>query len=333
MINKILQMNSGYLSNTDNTTIFTAEQQLAVKNANKLYDICADKNNNIYATDPENHIVIKIRDNGQVINFSGTVGVSGNNGNNIVAGNQAKFNSPQGIDCDESGNIYVADTGNNQIRKINQDGVTSLLAGDPNGTAGYTGTKLNKPQDIIVQKNNIIIADTNNHAIRIVRHGLANINTLVGNGNRGDSVGQIAQLNSPSSVALSPSGKIFINDSGNNKIKIYNLAGVTTNFVGSTRGGDLGQGTNAQFYDLQFIVSDNREGLYVVDYDRSTGSRLLHIDGKGQSYAVHYFNDLPASGLHINSSGKIYVCVSDYREDLYDIERVIIGDSQFGVIN
>jgi len=334
-VNKILLMNQGYLASQENGTIFAAESQFLINNATDLYDICVDNNGNIYATDPTNHIVVKVTSQNKVISFAGKAGESGKNGDVPVSGRDARFNSPKGIDCDKSGNLYVADTGNNQIRRISKDGRVSVLAGDINGIAGYKDGlqgRLNGPQDVSVLGESIYVADTNNHALRITRLGLQGVYTLAGNGVAGDGIFKSAQFNAPTSLAVTPNGKIYINDSKNNKIKLFNNRGDLVNFAGGTRGNEFGQGSSAQFYDLQFIVSDGKEGAYLVDYDRSIGSRLLYIDALGKNHLVHAFENLPVAGLASDSNDKIYVCVTDEREDLYDIGRLIIGDSVFGII-
>lgn len=335
-INKILLMNQGYLESKDNGVIFAANSQLALQNASDIYDICVDKNGNIYATDPVNHLIVKVTGRNQVMSIAGKAGESGNNGNIPVSGKNARFNTPKGIDCDSSGNVYVADTGNNQIRKITRDGRVSLLAGDPDGNHGFkdgTGALLNGPQDISVSSGNIYVADTKNHSVRVVRDGLQGAFTLAGSGVAGDDVLANAQFNSPTSLVVSPNGSIFINDSKNHKIKLFNTRGNLVNFAGGTRGSGFGQGNTAQFYDLQFIVSDGRDGVYIVDYDVGIGSRLLYVDSLGKNHLVHAFNELPVAGLTSDFNGKIYVCITDFRESLYGIGNFIIGDPVFGIIN
>lgn len=335
-VNKILLMNQGYISNNNDGVIFAAESQFALKGSNDIYDICIDKHGSIYTTDPSNHLILKTNSQNEVMSFAGKAGVSGINGEEPVSGRNARFNSPKGIDCDRDGNIYVADTGNNQIRKITRDGRVSVLAGDYNGASGHRDGQqalLNAPQDISVLNGNVYVADTNNHAIKIVRDGILGAYTLAGNGVAGDGVYQNAQLDTPTSLAVISNGTIFVCDSNNNKIKLFNARGNLVNFAGGTRGNGFGQGSEAQFYDLQFIVSDGRGGVYVVDYDRSTGSRLIYLDSIGKNHLVHEFADLPVAGLATDFNGKIYVCVTDEREDLYDIGGFMVGDPVYGVIS
>lgn len=252
-----------------------------------------------------------------------------------VSGANARFNTPKGIDCDKDGNVYVADTGNNQIRKINVDGRVSVLAGDPNGASGFSGGAdglFDSPQDVSVLNGNIYVADTGNSAIRIVRNGIRGVYTIAGDGTKGDEVGSSPKFSNPTSMAVAPDGSLFINDTGNYKIKRYSSKGVVSNFSGGTRGNEFGQGVEAQYYDLQFIISDGRDGAYVVDYDRAIGSRLIYIDALGKNHLVHQFDDLPVSGMATKFNGQLYVCVSDVREDLYDIGNLIIGDDIYGVI-
>lgn len=135
--------------------------------------ICTDYSGNIYLSDSKNHIVLLIDVYGHLEVYAG-VGSSGSNGASIISAYSAKFNTPRGIACDKSGNIYVADSGNNQIRKISMNRV-SLLAGDPACSAGDEvgspySARFNNPTDVAVDPSgNVYVTDMGNNVIKMVK--------------------------------------------------------------------------------------------------------------------------------------------------------------------
>jgi hypothetical protein len=328
-VNRIVALNRGYVSNQVNKSVFSSNEKLSAVGADDIFDICRDKNGNIYATDPVANIIVKISSDDKVIVWAGQAGVSGNNGNTIVKREDALFNAPVGIDCDEVGNVYVADSGNNQIRKISTEGRVSVVAGDPDGASGFTNGVaglLNAPNDVVVQMNNIYIADTGNHAVRFIRSGVRGLSTLCGNGTSGDSTGTYGQLNEPVSLSISKNGHIFINDRGNFKIKKYISDVGLRNFSGTgVRGRVSGKGVPSQYLDLQFIVTEGNEAIYVVDYDQSTGSRLLRVDAGGTAYEIKDFDGRPLGGICTDYSGKLFASITDYADELYVIGNIVIG--------
>jgi len=126
-----------YGQGTDIGAVLVGENQLFSQRSKGIAGIALDYSGNIYVTDPERHIILKVNPSGEVYVFAGKSGVSGNNGNERVFSTEARFNGPMGINVDPSGNVVIADTGNNQIRKITPDGWVTLVAGDPKGTSGF----------------------------------------------------------------------------------------------------------------------------------------------------------------------------------------------------
>ena len=156
---------------------------------------------------------------------------------------------------DSSGNLYIADTGNNRIRKIS-NGVIATVAG--NGTQGFSGdngpassAQLYLPSRIAVDSaGNLYIADSENNRIRKVSNGV--IITVAGSGTRGFSgdngPATSAQLNAPTGVAVDSAGNLYIADSGNNRIRKISNGVITTVAGNGTQGfsGDNGPATSAQ---------------------------------------------------------------------------------------
>jgi len=91
---------------------------------------------NIFISDKEAHVILKVRLDGKKEIISGEVGVPGNNMSEQVTNEEAKLNEPMGIDCDENGNIYVANFGINQIVRVGIDGTTVRISGNEYGIGG-----------------------------------------------------------------------------------------------------------------------------------------------------------------------------------------------------
>jgi sugar lactone lactonase YvrE len=187
----------------------------------------------VYVADAMNHTIRLITATGVVGTIAGSPGVAGFSDGN---GSDARFNYPSGIAVDGSGNIYVADTTNNLIRKITNAGVVSTLAGLQN-VAGYddgTGSQalFNHPGGLAVDESgNVYVADTGNSTIRKITPAgvvttLAGLPTIAGLEN---GSGIYALLNHPQALAVDASGNIYVADTGNATIrKIDGNRNVTT---------------------------------------------------------------------------------------------------------
>lgn len=150
------------------------------------------------------------------------------------AGAAASFNTPSGIALDASGNIYVADTGNNRIRKVTPQGVVSTLAGD--GTPGYVDgpaaqARFDGPIGIAVDASgNIFVADTYNDRIRMITSD-GHVSTVAGAGRPGYADGDagVAFFDTPCGVVITTDGAVIVADTGNYRLrKISHDGKVTT---------------------------------------------------------------------------------------------------------
>lgn len=294
---------------------------LLVKDSTGVEGICTDQSGNIYVSDRTKHAIYKIEEGGKITLFAGTPGTSGNNTSlNNVSPFSAKFNTPRGICCDKSGNIYVADTGNNQIRVITNDSV-GLIAGNGDGTSGFAdgsgaAATFNGPQDVAVDNTGILwVADTGNHSLRRIEGAV--VQTFAGS-ETGDqenvAVTARSIFSSPKTVTVTPKGDILVCDTGNKKIKKVSREGWVYLFSGiGTAGFTLGTPFTSQYNDLRYCDVDKSGNMYVVD-EQATRTRLLRIDALGSPKIVADFEGTTGNalvlGVCVSPAQKLFVTIS-----------------------
>ena len=184
----------------------------------QCFGLATDASGDIYAG--ITNCVLKITPQGFVTKLAG----NGKAGLVDGPGLLAEFNEPLGVATDKAGNVYVADSGNNAIRKITSDGMVSTLAG--NGKSGLINgaaptAEFFYPSGLAVDQNdNIYIADANNSVIRKITTD-GTVSTFAGNGlsklSNGDAAN--ASFMNPVSLVIDPTGNIFVTDRGANVIR------------------------------------------------------------------------------------------------------------------
>ena len=328
IINSVLSFGSGYLlQNGNHGTILVGQNQLNALGIQSLYGICADPVGNLYSTDPAQHVIVKITPSGELSIVAGTLGVPGIDGQYNVPALEAHFNTPLGLASDKNGSIYIADSGNNQIRMLSRSsGKVHLVAGDYSGASGFSNVypvKFNKPSDVVIDNSNrLFVTDTNNHVIRMVLLGTQNVVTVAGTGTPGDARGYPpnSQLNKPNAISTDLKGDLYIADSGNYKVKklnrdfyLYTLSGA------GTRGAGHGAPADAEYLDLQFLKSDGVGNLYVVDFNEGDGSRVVCVNGNGYASVMRGFDDVYAEigGVAVDRSNKITLVETNYIDEFY----------------
>jgi len=236
------------------------------------------KSGNLYITDAE-HRCIRMVDKSGIISTiagNGTAGCTGDGGSAKLA----EFNDPLNIVTDKSGNIYVADAGSNEIRKINASGIISTIAGNCSFAGSYTGdggpataALLSSPTTIVLDiYGNLFIADQSGACIRkIDTTGI--IKTIAGTGVGGYSgdggPAKSAQLDLTQGIGIDSAGNIYLADAGNNRIRKVNVSGTITTIAGNgTAGftGDGGSASSAEFNEPAALAIASNGNIYIGDY-------------------------------------------------------------------
>jgi len=201
--------------------------------------VAVDKSGNVYVADSNNHRIRKITPGGTVSTFAGST-----SGYQDGAAATALFRAPYGVAVDESGNVYVADSGNHRIRKITEteevdaDGnkiwTVSTPAGSGTRTTGHqdgvgTAVRFNRPTGVAVDKSgNVYVADYTNQRIRKIvitpgegqEEDTVEVSTIAGSTqDYRDGVGTAARFNHPNGVAVDSSGSVYVADQGNHRIR------------------------------------------------------------------------------------------------------------------
>ena len=252
------------------------------------YRVAVDGAGNLYLADSFNHRIRRVSPSGIITTVAGngTQGYSGDGG----AATSAQLSAPQGVEVDGAGNLYIADTSNQRIRRVSPSGIITTVAG--NGTYGYSGedgvatsTPLSGPIDVAVDgTDNLYIADSKNNRIRRVSASGV-IRTVAGNGTGGYSgdggAATLAQLSFAFGVAVDGAGNVYIADTLNNCIRRVSPSGIITTVAGSgTYGfsGDGGHATLAQLSSPNGVAVDSTGNLYIAD---SFNDRIRRVSASG----------------------------------------------------
>ena len=289
--------------------------------------VAVDSAGNVYVADTDNHTIRKVTPAGVVTTLAG---LAGSYGSADGTGTDARFNHPYGVAVDSAGNVYVADTCNNTIRKVTPAGVVTTLAGLAGscGSADGTGStaRFYHPCGVAVDSaGNVYVADTCNHTIRKVTPGgvVTTLAGLAGSAGSADGTGSDARFNYPSGVAVDSAGNVYVADTCNHTIRKVTPGGVVTTLAGlagswaaptaraATRGSTTRRG----------VAVDSAGNVYVADTYNHTIRKVTpagvvttlaglagsygSADGTGTNARFNY-----PYGVAVDSAGNVYVADS-----------------------
>jgi sugar lactone lactonase YvrE len=237
--------------------------------------VALDSAGNLFLNSPEYNVVLRLSAQTGALTLvagNGTAGFSGDNG----PATSAQLNGPAGVAVDSLGNIYIADSNNNRIRKVSNGTITTVAGNGDYGFSGDNGPATSAsltPYGLAADSTGTLyIADFDNSLIRKVSNGV--ITTVAGDGTFGFSGDngppRSAQLYQPTGVAVDSVGNIYIADTSNNRIrKVSN--GVITTLAGNGTpdfGGDGGPATSAEVLQPTGVAVDSVGNVYLAVVDR-----------------------------------------------------------------
>ncbi len=282
--------------------------------------VVTDNVGNLYFADGNNNKIKKVDTAGIITTIAGT-GTAGFFGDNGLA-TVAQLSDPYDVALDDTGNIYIADFGNQRIRKINTSGIITTYAGT--GTGGYTGDGVAatsvgiwNPTDICTDHDgNLFISDNGNQRIRKVdASGI--ISTYVGNGAAGysgdSSAATAAQINFPGGIKMDKNDNLYLADFGNNCIRKITAAGIIYTIAGTGVAGFAGDGAaavSAQLHRPSAVCTDTSDNIFIAD---AQNYRVRKIDASGiittiagTGTAGYSGDGGPATAARISSPGGLY---------------------------
>lgn len=312
--------------------------------------VAVDAAGNLYIADSGNYRIRKVDAATGIISTVAGTGAQGSSGDGGAA-TSAKLSQPKGVALDAAGNIYIADTANNKIRKVTvSTGVIDTVAGTGSpGSSGdggaATSAKLKQPESVAVDAaGNIYIADTSNHTIRKVDASTGNIDTIAGTGQPGGTgdggAATSAKMWFPVGVAVDAAGNVYIADSNNHKIrKVDASTGIISAVAGTGSPGSSGDGgaaTAAKIKRSEGVTVDDAGNLYIADtgnhkirkVDASTGiiSTLAGTGSSGDTgdggLATWARLDSPRSAI-VNAAGILHIADGGNHK----IRKIVMGDA------
>jgi len=293
---------------------------------NNPHGIASDTAGNLYVTDYDSHTIRKITPQGEVSTFAG----NGKTSHNATdgTGEGARFYRPHDIALDKEGNLYVADTWNERIRKVSSSRAVTTLAGGAqpgfvNNPPSGNVVPFAYPVGITLDANNhLYVVEINSHRIRkITQQG--EVTTFAGStAGYANGVGTAAQFNQPHGIAVDAEGNLYVTEYAGHRIRKITPQGEVTTFAGDGWQGDVnGPRESARFNRPEGIVVDTKTGdLYVTEESNHRIRRISptgrvstlagneingDADGIGGAAQFHF-----PRGITIDAEGNLYVADS-----------------------
>jgi len=281
--------------------------------------LAVDAANNLYIADSLNSAIREVTvSNGNINTIAGTIGKNGSSGDGGAA-TSALLYYPFGVAVDSSGNVYIADSFNQEIREVSaQSHAIQLIAGTA-GSAGSTGdggpaaaALFNYPWGIAVDAaGNLYIGDFSNDEIRKITAGATpTINTIAGNIKLGGTLAgdggpaTSAGMSGPISVAVNSAGSIYFADLLNNRVRFVSQGTINELAGADHEQGDGGQATSGYLYFPQTIAEDSAGNLYIADTDNNAIRKVTPAGIISTAAAI----GVPQAVV-IDSSGNLYATV------------------------
>jgi sugar lactone lactonase YvrE len=274
-ISTLAGANEGFVDATGAAASFNTPSGLAV-----------DEAGNLYVADTGNHAIRLVTPEGVVTTVAG----DGRAGYKDGAGRAAQFNAPVGVAVDSSGNLYVADTYNDRIRKITPDGVVSTLAGGSQAgyqDGSYTNALFDTPCAVAVNKTGeLYIADTGNNAIRKLMPD-GTVSTFAKATPEGEGSWPLL---APTGIAITHDGFLYVTENDRGRIIQISPDGTTRVLAGRGNGFADGESARARLNNPAGIAVDKRGALYVADAanylvrkvvatERASEEKKINIEG------------------------------------------------------
>jgi sugar lactone lactonase YvrE len=279
--------------------------------------VATDSGGNVYVADTDNHTIRKVSPTGVVTTVAGLAGVFGNLDG---IGGAARFDNPKGVAIDRAGNVYVADTYNETIRKITPAGMVTTLAGSP-GIVGSTdgrgsAARFSRPSGVATGSGGTVyVADTDNHTIRkITPTGtVTTVAGLAGAFGDADGTGAAARFDHPRGVAIDSGGNVYVLDgsrrgsSDSGSLRKIDTAGMVTTLADAA-------GRAIFFDEPAAVATDGGGNVYVTDQGKlrkitpagvetnvsdAVGSHVASADG------IRIWESF-FSGVATDSGGNVY---------------------------
>jgi NHL repeat len=239
--------------------------------------IAVDTAGNVYVS--QGNLISMISSTGSVSTLAGSATAGSADG----TGAAASFNAIEGLAVDTAGNVYVADRGNQMIRKVSSGGVVTTLAGSA-GNYGFADglgalAEFANPRGIAVDAaGNVFVADSGTSIIRMIT-AAGNVTTMAGTANSAGSVdgtGAAARFNGAYNVAVDAAGNVFVADTANHTVRRITAAGVVSTLAGTAlaSGTTDGVGAAARFNLPVSVAVDASGNLYVSDFTNQTIRRI-----------------------------------------------------------
>jgi sugar lactone lactonase YvrE len=274
--------------------------------------VAVDGAGNVYVADTGNSTIRKITAAAVVTTLAGGAGAAGSIDG---TGGDAHCNLPHGVAVDSAGNIYVADTENDTIRKVTATGVVTTLAGEAGMGGSVDGAgaaaRFTLPTGVAVDSaGNVFVADRGNATIRKVT-AAGVVTTLAGSAGvsgRADGTGSAAQFNNPNGVAVDAAGAVYVADQLNGRIRKISPAGDVTTLAGTAERFSFPSGVAVDSAGHVYVAESFKDIIRVINpaatVTRLAGTASLAGDSNGPGAMARFFTPIAVA---TDASGNVYV--------------------------